>query len=61
MDKAIEIVNLLNSATPGIASLVMMIRRNDGTITVAALLDEADKNFQTNIQQAKDWLAQNKG
>lgn len=57
MDKAIEIVNILNAAKPGIASLVALIRREDGTITVAALLDEADQNFKANILQAQEFLS----
>lgn len=57
MGTALAIVQLLNTAAPGIASLILMIKKTDGTISVVALLDEADAQFNANIQQAKDWLA----
>jgi hypothetical protein len=57
MDQALKIVELLNAATPGIATLVMIIRRKDGTVTVAALLDEADAKFDDNINKAREWLS----
>jgi len=56
MELALALVNLLNVAAPGIASLILLIRRKDGTISVAALLDEADAQFDANIQQAADWF-----
>lgn len=57
MELALSLINLFNSTTPGIAELLLLIKRKDGTITVAAVLDEADGSFDKNIQQAKDWLA----
>ena len=56
METILKIMNLLNSATPGIAQLVLLIRQNDGTLTVVATLDEADKQFDANIATAKAWL-----
>jgi hypothetical protein len=56
MDQAIQIMTLLNAAAPGIAQLILLIKRNDGTVSVVALLDEADKQFDANIAQASDWL-----
>lgn len=60
MEEALKIVQLLNAVTPGIAQLIIMIRNNDGTISVVTLLDEADAKFKDNIQKAKDWLEKNK-
>jgi hypothetical protein len=57
IDTAIGIVNLINAAAPGVAELILLIRKRDGTVTVAALLDEADAAFAANIKQAQDWLA----
>lgn len=57
METALQIVNLLNAATPGIANLIILIRRKDGSVTVAAMLDEADASFDANIAKAKEWLA----
>lgn len=57
METALAIVQLLNTAAPGIASLILMVKRTNGTVSVIALLDEADAQFASNIQQAKDWLA----
>jgi hypothetical protein len=56
MELALSIVNLLNAVVPGIASLILLIRKKDGTVSVAAMLDEADAKFAANIQQASDWL-----
>lgn len=53
---ALGIVQVLNAASPGIAELILLIRKKDGTISVAALLDEADSKFDANIQAATDWL-----
>jgi hypothetical protein len=41
---------------PGVAQLILLIRRDDGSITVAALLDEADAQFDANLKQAGEWL-----
>lgn len=60
MDTAIAIVNLFNVATPGIASLITMIKKKDGTVSVVVMLDEADAQFAANIKQAQDWLANHK-
>lgn len=57
MGTAIAIVNLFNAASPGIASLIAMIRKKDGTVSVVVMLDEADAQFAANIKQAQDWLA----
>lgn len=54
---AIAVVELLNAAAPGIASLIVMIRGNDGKLTVLQVLDQADAQFDTNLKQATDWLA----
>jgi N-acetylglucosamine kinase-like BadF-type ATPase len=56
VELALGIVSLLNAAAPGIASLVMLIRRKDGTITVGVLLDEAETTFNNNIAQAAAWF-----
>lgn len=60
METALAIVQLMNAATPGIAQLILLIKKKDGTVTVAAMLDEADAAFDKNIQQAKQWLAEHK-
>jgi hypothetical protein len=60
MATALMIVNLLNAATPGIAQLILLIRNKDGTISVGALLDQADAQFDKNIAQASEWLAAHK-
>lgn len=60
MESAIAILNLLNTATPGIASLILLIRRKDGTISVVATLNEADASFDANIVTAQAWLSAHK-
>lgn len=56
MESALLLVQALNLATPGIAELVLIIKRKDGSVTVAAMLDEADAKFDDNIRKAKAWL-----
>jgi hypothetical protein len=53
---ALALVTMLNAATPGIVQLIMMIRKNDGTVSVVAMLDEADKQFAENMNMALEWL-----
>lgn len=52
MTLAFAIVQLLNAAAPGIAQIVMLIRRKDGTIAVPVMLDEAEAQFNENLRQA---------
>lgn len=56
MELALAIVTLLNAAAPGIASLIMIIRRKDGSIAIGTLLDEADQQFADNLGQAAAWF-----
>lgn len=56
IELALQLITLLNTAAPGIAQLILLIKRNDGTISVVSLLDEADGKFDANIKQAGDWL-----
>ena len=56
MELALGIVTLLNAAAPGIAQLILMIKKNDGTVSVVAMLDEADAKYTDNMKQAADWL-----
>ena len=56
METALAIVNLFNAASPGIASLILLIRNRDGSITVAQMLDQADSMFDANIKEASEWF-----
>jgi hypothetical protein len=56
MELALSLIALFNAAAPGIATLLMVIKKKDGTISVVQILDEADVTFNANIQQASDWL-----
>jgi len=57
MNTALAIVQLLNAVAPGVAELILLIRKQDGTISVGVLLDEADAQFDANMKQAADWLS----
>ena len=57
MDLALQIANLLNTAAPGVANLLLLIKRPNGTVTVVSVLDEADATFQADLDQAKAWFA----
>lgn len=54
---ALAIVELINAAAPGVASLIVMIRHKDNTLSVVQVLDEADAKFSANLKEATDWLA----
>ena len=56
MDKAIQIVNLLNAAVPGIASMIQIMKNQDGTVSLTVSLDQADQQFDANLQQVADWF-----
>lgn len=56
MGLALAIINLLNAAAPGIANLILLIKKSDGTISVIQYLDQADSQFDKNIAEATDWL-----
>ncbi len=58
MALALAIIGLLNTAAPGIADIVAMIRKKDGSITMMPLLDEASATFNDNLGQAAAWLTQ---
>lgn len=56
MDKILKIMELLNAATPGLVTLIPLILHKDGTLSVVALLDQADEQFNENVRKAQEWL-----
>lgn len=56
METAIQLLNVFNAIAPGAAELILMIKRKDRTVSIVTLLDEADAQFQTNIERAQEWL-----
>lgn len=60
MGLALVLVQLFNAAAPGLAELILLIRKKDGTISVVSMLDEADAQFDANITQASEWLKAHK-
>lgn len=59
MPLAVLLASLFNTIEPGIASIVTLIRKKDGTISVVTYLDEADAQFAANLKQITDWFAAN--
>lgn len=57
----ISIISLFNAAEPGIASLILLIRNKDGSISAPVILDQADAKFNDNLKQATDWLKTHNG
>jgi hypothetical protein len=57
MSGALELFQLLNTAMPGVIELVGLIRRKDGSVSIVALLDEADAQFEQNMTTFKEWKA----
>lgn len=58
LDFAMALAQVFNAAGPAVANLIVMIRRKDGTVSVVTMLDEADEQFQSNLEQARDWMTQ---
>jgi hypothetical protein len=56
MNTALMVLQLLNAAEPGIASLVVLLRKKDGTIGVLTFLDEADAQLDKNLAQISEWM-----
>jgi hypothetical protein len=56
MEFALAIAQLLNAAAPGIAEIILLVRRTNGTVAVIPLLDEADKQFAKNIERAAEYI-----
>lgn len=52
----LQLVSLFNAVVPGIASLIVVIRKTDGTISIATFLDEADAKFAVNITEVATYL-----
>ncbi len=56
MELALSIATIINALAPSIASVLLMVKKTDGTITLIPILDQADARFVDNIRQATDWL-----
>lgn len=56
MELALSIAAIINALAPSIASVLLMVKKRDGTIAIIPILDEADQAFEKNIKQAQDWL-----
>lgn len=56
MGFAMTLLSLFNAAEPGIATILMLIRRTDGTVVIVPFLDEASATFSGNLAQAADWF-----
>ena len=55
LEVAIDVVNMFNATAPGVASLILLIKRKDG-VTVMPILDEADESFEEIMTRAEKWL-----
>lgn len=56
MELALAIATIFNLAAPGIAQIVLLIRKKDGTVAVVPMLSEDDAQFDANLKQAADWF-----
>jgi hypothetical protein len=54
----LELLALINGATPGIATLIATIRGPGGEL-IEVTLDKADVSFQDNLDQIEDWESEN--
>jgi hypothetical protein len=60
VETALNIVNLINAATPGVAQLILLIRNSDNTVSIGTILDQADAQFDANIKQIEEWMKSRK-
>jgi hypothetical protein len=51
----LNVMSLLNTALPAVESLIVMIKRKDGGVSVVSLLDEADAGVDANLEQIAEW------
>ena len=56
MALALLIAQILNAAAPSIAEIILLVKKEDGTIAILPLLDQADEKFKANLDQAAKWL-----
>lgn len=56
---AVQLLGLWNAASPGIADLLLIIRRKDGTVSIGVVLDEGSAQFKENLAQATEWVKSN--
>lgn len=54
LQKAIDVINLINNTAPSIASLILTIRHNDGTEETVDLLNAADSQYIKNLKQIEE-------
>ena len=50
------ILQLLSLIIPNVSSLILAIRKTDGTVETMTLLDSADANFKANVDQVTAWM-----
>jgi len=55
MELALLIARLLAETGPEVVELILLIRKGDGTIAVLPILNEADEQFNSNIEKIKEW------
>jgi hypothetical protein len=55
----LNVMSLLNTAIPAVESLIVMIKRKDGGVSVISLLDEADAGVDANLDQIYEWRKAN--
>lgn len=56
LEKAINALQTLNVGGAAVASIVMSVRRKDGTETVVTVLDGTDAQLHANLDEAQEWL-----
>ena len=58
---ALAIAQIFNQVTPGIAEIILLVKKQDGSIAVMPMLDQADSAFDANLKQASEWLKAHSG
>ena len=55
MELALLIARILAETGPEVVELILLLKKKDGTIAVIPVLNEADEQFNANIEKIKRW------
>jgi len=55
MELALLIARILAEIGPEAVELILLLKKKDGTIAIIPVLNEADEQFEANIEKIKRW------
>ena len=55
MNTALLIARILAASSDEVVELILLLRKKDGTVAVMPILDEADEQFEANLEKIRKW------